>query len=160
MRDHTATERAWPTGRPASERKHGVAQQICRGVCRSLGELGFATLTEFTLRSGRRVDVIGLNSDGMIVIVEIKSGPVDFNSDSKWPEYLDYCDLFYFAVPPDFPQYMLPEDCGLIVGDAYGAVVLREAPSSQLNGSRRRAQTLRFARTAAGRLRDMTDPQP
>lgn len=136
------------------------AEQIARGVCRSLGELGFATLTEFTLRSGRRVDVIGLDLNGEIAIVEVKSCLADFRSDGKWPEYLDYCDRFYFAVAADFPREVLPEDCGLMVADAYGAAILREAPLARLNGSRRRAQTLRFALAAALRLGTLTDPQP
>jgi len=24
--------------------------------------------------------------------------------------YLDYCDLFYFAIPPDFPRSMCPSN--------------------------------------------------
>ena len=135
------------------------AEQIARGVCRSLGELGFATLTEFTLRSGRRVDVIGLDLNGEIAIVEVKSCQADFRSDGKWPEYLDYCDRFYFAVAADFPRDVLPQDCGLMVADAYSAAILREAPVTRLNGSRRKAQTLRFALTAALRLGAFTDPQ-
>ncbi|MGF1610105.1 MAG: MmcB family DNA repair protein [Kiloniellales bacterium] len=135
------------------------AEQIARGVCRSLGELGVATLTEFTLRSGRRVDVIGLDLNGEITIIEVKSSLADFRSDGKWHEYLDYCDRFYFAVAADFPREVLPEDCGLMVADAYGAAILREAPVTRLNGSRRKAQTLRFALAAALRLGALTDPQ-
>lgn len=134
------------------------AEQIARGVCRSLTELGFATLTEFTLRSGRRVDVIGLDLAGEIAIVEVKSSLADFRSDGKWPEYLDFCDRFYFAVAADFPREVLPEDCGLMVADAYGAAILREAPVARLNGGRRKAQTLRFALTAALRLGSLIDP--
>ncbi len=37
------------------------AAKLARGVTRALHDLGQASLTEFTLRSGRRVDVIGLN---------------------------------------------------------------------------------------------------
>ena len=134
------------------------AEQIARGVCRSLGDMGFATLTEFTLRSGRRVDVIGLDASGAIAIVEVKSCLADFRSDGKWPEYMDYCDRFYFAVATDFPREVLPGDCGLMIADAYGAAILREAPLARLNGSRRKAQTLRFALTAALRLGGLIDP--
>ena len=35
------------------------AQAIVRGVCRLLNEMGYATLIEMKLASGRRVDVIG-----------------------------------------------------------------------------------------------------
>jgi hypothetical protein len=53
---------------------------------------------------------------------------------------------------------VLPEDCGLMVADGYGAAVLREAPLVRLHPARRRAQILRFAQTAARRLSDAIDP--
>ena len=137
------------TSAPATSR---LALDLARGVSRMLGDLGYATLTEFTLRSGRRVDVIGLGAKGRIVIVEIKSSLEDFRSDRKWPEYLAYCDAFYFAVPEFFPQSVIPTDVGLIVADPYGAALLRESPSLELNASRRRSLLLSFARAAALRL--------
>jgi hypothetical protein len=135
-----------------------TAAVLGRGVSRTLSDLGYASLTEFTLRSGRRVDVIGLDAGGAIAIVEIKSSLEDFRADRKWREYLDYCDRFFFAVPEGFPRRVMPEDCGLMVADAYGAAILREAPELPLNPARRRAQILRFAQTAARRLNGMTDP--
>jgi hypothetical protein len=72
---------------------------------------------------------------------------------------LEFCDVFYFAVPVDFPREILPEDCGLMVADDYGAEVIREAPALVMNGSRRRAQTLRLALTAMQRLGRMNDPE-
>ena len=71
-----------------------TARAVARGVCRLLSELGQASLTEFTLRTGRRVDVIGLAGDGRITVVEIKSSLADFRADRKWPEYLEFCDRF------------------------------------------------------------------
>jgi hypothetical protein len=134
-------------------------QALARGVCRALAELGLATLTEFTLRTGRRVDVIGFDPGGVVTIVEVKSSLEDFRSDGKWPGYLDYCDHFYFAVPDGFPLEVLPEDCGLLAADAYSAVILRQAPKRPLNGARRRALLLRFAAAAAQRLHRLTDPR-
>jgi hypothetical protein len=134
------------------------AARLARGVIRALTDLGHASLTEFTLRSGRRVDVIGLDSGGQLTIVEIKSSLEDFRADRKWRGYLDYCDRFFFAVAEDFPQEVLPEDCGLMIADGYGAAVLREAPLLPLAPARRRAQILRFAQTAAQRLNHADDP--
>jgi len=54
-------------------------------------------------RARRRADVIALSAAGEIVIVEVKSGRADFQSDRKWPEYLEFCDRFFFAIEPDFP---------------------------------------------------------
>ena len=142
--------------RPAEER---LAAALARGVSRSLRAHGFARLTEFTLRTGRRVDVIGLDDDGQVSIVEIKTSVADFRSDGKWHEYLDFCDHFYFAVPEDFPREILPEDCGIMVADAYEAQILTPAEARPVNGSRRRALILRFARAAAQRLGAFTDPR-
>ncbi len=54
---------------------------------------------------------------------------------------------------------MLPAEVGLIVADDWHGTVLRESPQLAMNGSRRRAQTLRIALTAAQRLRRFTDPR-
>lgn len=135
------------------------AQALARGVSRTLWDYGVATLTEFTLLSGRRVDVIGLDRGGRTTIVEIKTSLEDFRSDKKWPEYLEFCDRFFFAVPQDFPTEILPEDCGLMAADAYGAVILRDAPDRGLNAARRKAQNLRFALVAAERLQRQLDPR-
>jgi hypothetical protein len=140
------------------EGEERLARQLARGVARALADHGISSLTEFSLRSGRRVDVIGLDAKGRITIVEIKSSLEDFRADAKWPEYLDYCDAFYFAVPEQFPQEVIPEAAGLMVADAYGAAILRESPALPLNGTRRRTLLLRFAVAAAKRLMTLTDP--
>lgn len=147
------------TAGPTAAHGDGSVPGLARGVSRALFDLGYASLTEFTLRSGRRVDVMGVDSAGTIAIVEIKSSFEDFRADRKWREYLEFCDRFYFAVPEDFPREVLPADCGLMVADAYGAAVLREAPLRKLNPARRRAQILKFAQAAALRLNRVTDPR-
>jgi hypothetical protein len=139
-------------------RTPGRAAQIVRGVSRFLVERGESCLTEFTFKTGRRVDVIALDRKGRIAVVEVKSSVADFRSDRKWSEYLEYCDLFFFAVDADFPQEILPPDCGIILADAYGAAIIRDSSASTLNAARRKAVTLRFARTSAGRLLGYTDP--
>jgi hypothetical protein len=144
----------------AAARPTDTGAGLARGVCRGLYHLGYNCLTEFKLTSRRRVDVIGLDAGGVVLIVEVKSSLEDFRADRKWPEYLAYCDYFYFAVPVDFPRAALPEDCGLLVADFYGAALAREAPLLKLNATRRRVQTLRFAQTAAARLTRFTDPDP
>ncbi len=135
-----------------------LAKELSRGVARALTQQGFATLTEVALANGRRADVLGLGKDGALVIVEIKSSVADFRSDRKWPEYRDFCDRLYFAVAAGFPLELIPEDCGLIVADPFGAATVREAPSTALAAARRRAMTLRFARLAAQRLLRLVDP--
>ena len=129
-----------------------LAQGLARGVGRLLADHGQVSLVEFSLKSGRRVDVIGLDARGRFTVVEIKSSLEDFRGDRKWPEYLDYCDRFFFAVPDFFPREILPVDCGLMVADPFSAVILRESPTLTLNAARRRSLLLQFAQTAARRL--------
>jgi hypothetical protein len=134
------------------------ARDICRGVSRLFKAYGFAPVSEVTLASGRRADVMGLSEAAEIWLVEIKSGLEDFRVDQKWPQYREFCDRFFFAVGPMFPRQVLPADTGLIVADRYGGAILRPAPGHKLAASRRRALTLRLARTAALRLQAALDP--
>ena len=135
-----------------------MTPQVTRGVCRLLRHMGYGTLTEFPLRNGRRADALAVRANGHVVAVEVKTSVADYRGDGKWPDYRDFCDAFYFAVPPEFPREILPEDCGLIVGDAYGAAVVREGSPHALHPSRRKALVLQFALLAGGRLQRLTDP--
>lgn len=134
------------------------AAALARGICRALGRLGYASLLEFPLASGRRADILALRRSGDLIIAEIKSSVADFRSDRKWGHYRDFADRLYFAVPNDFPSLLIPEECGLIVADAFGAAVLRHGVLTPLQPARRRALTLRFAQHAATRLRRHLDP--
>ncbi len=124
---------------------------VTRGAARLMVDLGYAPLLEVGLPNGRRADVMALGPRGEIVICEVKSGPEDYLTDRKWGDYLPFCDRFYFAVAPEFPQDLLPPEPGLIVADAFGGAVLREPEPAPLAGARRKALMLAFARLAAGR---------
>jgi hypothetical protein len=139
-------------------RQSEMAASVQRGTCRMLRALGQAALTELPLANGRRADIVTIDRTGTITIIEIKSSIADFRSDFKWPEYRDFCDLLYFAVPPEVPVEIMPEDAGLIVADRYGAEILRAAGEDRLAAARRKAMTLRIARAAALRLHDIADP--
>ena len=135
------------------------AEDITRGVCRYLCALGYSPLIEFKLTSNRRVDVMGLNSKGCYIVVEVKSSVADFRSDNKWRDYLPFADQMYFAVANGFPIEILPEECGLMIADAYNAAILREAEIVRVNAARRKTQHIQFAKTAAKRLHRMNDPR-
>jgi len=124
---------------------------VTRGAARLVGSMGYAPLAEIGLPNGRRADLMALGPKGEIVIVEVKSSPEDYLCDRKWGEYLPYCDAFYFAVGPEFPKSLLPEEPGLIVADGFGGAVVRDALLTPLAGARRKALTLSFARLAAMR---------
>lgn len=147
-----------PASGAASSVPLGGASRILRGVVRLLVNLNFRTLAEFPLADGRRADVIAIDARGGFTIVEVKSSVADYRADNKWPNYRSWCDSFFFAVGPEFPLAVLPDDVGLIVADAFEGVLVRPAPVCTLNGVRRRSLLLRFARTASGRLSLLGDP--
>ena len=141
-----------------------IAQDVARGVTRLFFRGDLFALCEVPLPNGRRADMMAIDGKGQLVIVEIKVSRADLLGDQKWPDYLDYCDRFYWAVPAGFA--LDPFDCdgfgpgcaGLIVADRYDAEVIREAPCRPLAAARRKAETLRFARRAARRLAGDLDP--
>jgi len=135
------------------------ALALARGVCRALDQLGYASLAEFPLANGQRADILALGRTGDLAIIEIKSSVADFRADRKWTGYREFADRLYFAVPNDFPAILIPEECGLMVADAFGAAVLRQGITTALPPARRRALTVRFARVGAARLRRLLDPQ-
>jgi len=131
---------------------YGTATDVARGVSRLLIQEGYSPILEFTLANGRRLDVAALGADGTMLGVEIKVSIADLKGDRKWPEYLEFCELFYFAIPPDFPDRHMPDGTGLIVADRYGGAIVRPAQRTTLHASRRKAVTLSFAKVAAERL--------
>ena len=151
--------RLQPLAPPPDGRQSQTALEVAVGTRRLLASHGFASVPELTLASGRRADIIAVGGDCALWIVEIKSSVADFRSDGKWPEYRNFCDRFFFAVPTDFPTEILPPDAGLILADSFGAALVRDAPEHRLNAARRKAVLLRFAHAAAGRLHMLVDPQ-
>ena len=134
------------------------ASDISRGICRHLRNLGYSSLTEFKLKSKRRVDVIGLNEEGYFVIIEIKSSVNDLKSDKKWQEYVPFSDEMYFAVANGFPLELIPNECGIMIADPYNAAIIRLSEVKKLHKSRRQTQIIRFAKTASDRLHRLKDP--
>lgn len=146
------------TAAAQTDRVERAGVPLARGAARLLESMAYAPLTEFSLATGRRVDVFGVAKDGGLIAVEVKSSREDFLSDTKWTEYLDYCDQFYFAVPEGFPDELLPAEHGMMRVDAYGGVVLRPSAALPVKPARRKAMLARFGRTAAQRLRQTIDP--
>ena len=120
-------------------------------------------ICEVPLPNGRRADMMAIDGKGALTIVEIKVAKADLLGDSKWTDYLEYCDRFFWAVPPDLApicngERFMPNEAGLIVADRYDAVLMREAVHRPLAPARRKAELLRFARRAARRLSVQIDP--
>ncbi len=144
---------------PLDGRQSDTARAIQRGALRYLGARGLVGVPEFCLASGRRADIAAIDAKGEVWVIEIKSSVIDFRTDRKWTDYRVHCDRLFFAVSPDFPVEILPEDAGVLVADQFGAGLIREAPRHAMPGATRRAVTLRLARTAAGRLMGLMDPE-
>ena len=149
---------AAPTEAPVDGRQSEAALAIARGVRRLLRARGFVTVTELQLSSGRRADVVGVNDEGRLLIVEIKSSVADFRADHKWRDYAAHCDRLYFAISDEMPVHVMPDEAGLIVADRFGAEIVREAEPRVIAPATRRAVMLRFAMAAADRLHRLADP--
>ncbi|MGN6848778.1 MAG: MmcB family DNA repair protein [Sphingomicrobium sp.] len=140
-----------------------IAADVARGVTRLFCRQDLFAVCEMPLPNGRRADLMAIDSKGNFTIVEIKVAKSDLMTDGKWTGYLDYCDRFFWAVPPHLAHILdeeryLPREAGLIVADRYDAAILREAAVRPLASARRKAELLRFARRTARRLAVQVDP--
>jgi hypothetical protein len=140
-------------------RQSETAHVVARGTRRLLRRLNFSSVTELPLHSGRRADIVALAVDATIFIIEIKSSVADFRADTKWRDYSALCDRLFFAIPETVPIEIMPADAGLILADAYGAEILRQAPEHRIAAPTRRAMLIRFAHAAAQRLHRLSDPE-
>ena len=104
-----------------------VANQLSKRELQAHGELqdfglrwlyqkGYACVTELTT-TNRRFDVIGFDEQQRIIILEAKASIEDFRRDTKWNEYLKYCNEFYFVFE-ESSYYRYQEDIDSVIGDA------------------------------------------
>ena len=141
-----------------------TATDVARGIGRLFARNDIWCLAEMPLANGRRADLIGVDARGQIVIVEIKVARADLLGDSKWADYRDFCDRFYWGVPPGLDRAPLdsaafqPERCGVIVADGYDGEILRPAPLEPLAPARRKALTQKLARVVLRRHAMLIDP--
>lgn len=141
-----------------------VASAVARGIGRLFARNDIWCLNEVPLRNGRRADLMGIDARGQVLIVEIKVARSDLLGDSKWPDYLDFCDRFFWGVPPLLDRSPLegaafrPETCGVIVADGYDAEILRPAALEPLAAARRKMQVEHLARIAMRRHTTLLDP--
>ncbi len=140
-----------------------IAGEVARGVTRLFCRQDLFAICEMQLPNGRRADLMAIDGKGGLTIVEIKVAKADLLGDGKWRDYLEYCDRFFWAVPPHLAaicegERFLPRQAGLIVADRYDAAIVRDAAHRPLAPARRKAEVLRFARKAARRLSAQIDP--
>jgi hypothetical protein len=144
---------------PVDGRQSATALAVARGTTRLLHSLGCAVVSELSLASGRRADLVALGGGGDLWIVEIKSSVADLRADQKWMDYRLHCDRLFFATTLDVPCEIFPPDTGLIIADAFGAAIVCDAPEHRLHAATRKSMMLAFARAAALRLAALADPE-
>ncbi len=133
------------------------AAAVTRGIARLFARNDIWCLPEMPLRGGRRADMMGVDPKGHVIIVEIKTARSDLLGDTKWPDYLEHCDRFFWGLAPGLDRSPLegsdyrPECCGVIVADGYDAEIVRPAPLHPLAAARRKVEVERLARTALRR---------
>ncbi|WP_296675458.1 MmcB family DNA repair protein [Novosphingobium sp.] len=141
-----------------------TARAVARGICRLFARNDVWCMTEMPLRSNRRADLMGIDTKGRLIIVEIKVSKSDLLGDTKWTDYLDHCDRFYWGLAPHLDRScmetdaFLPDRCGLIVADGYDAEIVRPAATFPLTSARRKAEVERLARAALRRQLGLVDP--
>jgi hypothetical protein len=143
---------------PLDGRQSVTARTVSRGTARLLLSLGFSCVSELSLPSGRRADLVALDGAGQIWIIEIKSSVEDFRADQKWMDYRMHCDRLFFATTLEVPCEIFPKDTGLIVADAFGGQIMCDAPEHKLLAPTRKSMMLLFAHAAAVRLQSLIDP--
>ena len=150
---------------PALAEELRAARLVARGIARLFARNDIWCLAEMPLRNNRRADLMGIDAKGHVVIVEIKVARGDLLGDTKWPEYLDYCDRFYWGLPPGLDRAplagaaFLPDFCGVIVADGYDGEIIRPAPTIPLAPARRKVEVERLARAALRRMVTSGDPE-
>ncbi len=153
------------TASPILDSQAYSAADVARGIMRLFARNDIWCLGEVALKNGRRADLMGIDAKGLVVIVEIKVARGDLLGDGKWPDYLDYCDRFFWGMPPALDRAPLqteayqPDRCGVIVADAYDGEILRHAPLEPLAAARRKVQIEMLARVAMRRHTAMLDPR-
>ena len=121
-------------------------------------------MCEVPLPNGRRADMMAIDAKGQLTIVEIKVSQADLVGDGKWTDYLDYCDRFFWAVPPALARDPRRGALPARRGGADRRRSLRRRGGARGRASRRsrrrgaRPRLLRFARRAARRLSAQIDP--
>src|SRR6476469_1467993 len=114
-----------------------IAADVARGVTRLFCRQDLFAVCEMPLPNGRRADLMAIDGKGAFTIVEIKVAKADLVGDAKWLDYLDYCDRFFWAVPPHLARILeeeryLPGAAGLIGAAQSRTAALRPAGGAPL----------------------------
>ena len=112
----------------------------------------YSSFLEVGLESwGRiRADLVTMNMRGHLIICEVKSCKADFNNDSKWHRYLEYCNKFYFVCTESIAEHIkanVPSDVGILcLSPTTGFIyAYKSAKEKNVVGKNRRTMLTRLA---------------
>ena len=128
------------------QKAHGELQSLS---LRWLYNRGYVAVTELSV-GGYRFDVVGYNEEGHICIIEVKVSPEDFRRDTKWKEYLPYCDEYYFAVPTLFDG--VSETGAGVLKRQHQSLEVVEECRLELKAKERKAMQFKISRALAKRF--------
>lgn len=133
-----------------------IADGLKQAAASYLLKKGFACHFEIGLmRRGRlKADVLSINLRGDIVLIEVKSCPADYKTDSKWQSYLQYSNKMYFCFTEDCWK-KLPNEAPALKKLGVGVLLLDTAtgylkcaissPRRSMSGKVKRELTIRLA---------------
>jgi hypothetical protein len=139
-------------------RQSETAAAIQRGVGRMLRGAGFACVPELSLANGRRADVLALGRKGEDLDHRDQVFTSRLSERQQVARLHGILRQVLLCHTADMDPSLIDEGAGLIIADAWGADIVRDAAEDQACSARRKAVTLLVARTAAMRLHSATDP--
>jgi hypothetical protein len=111
---------------PKPQRNLNEAKELAAASAFWLHAHGFNTEQELTLRNGRRPDVAAYSASGDIIMVEVKISNGDLQQDTKWPDYIYYCDGLYFCIGTRVKAQLVPSECGILISNGTNLECVRK----------------------------------
>jgi len=106
--------------------RRALTKVVTRSITSYLVKKGYSVENELAVLpwGKRRADIVGIRLNGEICIIEVKSCKADFKSDSKYKEYLPFCNKMYIAVPPN--SEWINEYKDMLKQDGIGILILNQ----------------------------------
>ena len=131
---------------------------ILRNTMRFLSNKGYKMITEFALPNKKRVDLIGINREKKIIIIEVKSNFMSIKKDKKWENYLNYCNLFYFALSEVPEKFKFKKKIGFIKSTRLETKIVKDCEYIKMKKLKKNKIIFNFAASAASKFHRLVDP--
>ena len=131
---------------------------ILRNTMRFLSNKGYKMITEFALPNKKRVDLIGINREKKVIIIEVKSNFMSIKKDKKWENYLNYCNLFYFALSEVPEKFKFKKKIGFIKSTRLETKIVKDCEYIKMKKLKKNKIIFNFAASAAYKFHRLVDP--